>query len=59
MYIYIYIYTIVRYMGDFLTPRVAEYGMYGYGRGLYTYLHGCTGMGCIQGLGYVHTYTDT
>lgn len=25
-------------MGDFLTPRVAEYGMYGYG---------CMGVGCI------------
>lgn len=39
----IYIYTIVRYMGDFLTPRVAEYGMYG---------HGCMGVGCIP------TYMD-
>lgn len=41
--IYIYIYTIVRYMGGFLTPRVAEYGMYG---------HGCMGVGCIP------TYMD-
>lgn len=31
-----YIYTTVRYMGGFLTPRVAEYGMYG---------HGCMGVG--------------
>lgn len=59
-----YIYTIVRYMGGFLTPRVAEYGMYGYG---------CMGVGCIptctyvdvrawavfKGSGIYCTYTDT